>query len=70
MGKRHLSGGEKKWVAIARAVLKDVPILVFDDATSSLGGRPDSLNSCTKPKFDRSLSKFPGEMFQFVLIQN
>ena len=39
VGKRHLSGGEKKWVAIARAVLKDVPILVFDDATSSLGGQ-------------------------------
>jgi ABC-type transport system involved in Fe-S cluster assembly fused permease/ATPase subunit len=38
-----LSGGEKQRVAIARMVLKDPPILIFDEATSQLDSRTEQL---------------------------
>jgi ABC-type multidrug transport system fused ATPase/permease subunit len=55
-----LSGGERQRISIARALLKDPPILILDEATSAL-------DSVTEASVQRALSALMKERTTFVI---
>lgn len=57
---RSLSGGERQRLAIARAMLKDAPILILDEATSAL-------DNATEARIQRALNKLTKGRTTFVI---
>jgi ATP-binding cassette, subfamily B, beta-glucan exporter len=55
-----LSGGERQRIAIARAILKDAPILVLDEATSALDAE-------TEARIKRALDRLRSGRTTFVI---
>jgi glucan exporter ATP-binding protein len=57
---RSLSGGERQRLAIARAMLKDAPILILDEATSAL-------DNATEARIQRALKSLTEGRTTFVI---
>ncbi len=57
---RSLSGGERQRLSIARAMLKDAPILILDEATSAL-------DNTTEARIQRALNALTKDRTTFVI---
>jgi ATP-binding cassette subfamily B protein len=57
---RSLSGGERQRLAIARAMLKDAPILILDEATSAL-------DTITEARVQRALDRLTRGRTTFII---
>jgi len=57
---QRLSGGQRQRIALARAVLKDAPILILDEATASVDNETEAL-------IQKSLTKITKERTTIVI---
>ncbi len=53
-----LSGGQRQRLAIARALLKDAPILIFDEATSALDSQAEKQVQASLEKLQKNRTTF------------
>lgn len=59
-GGKNLSGGQQQRLAIARALVKEAPILIMDEATSSL-------DSISESHIKRAVKELQGEVTQIII---
>lgn len=59
---KSLSGGQKQRVSIARSVLKNAPIMIFDDSTSAL-------DLSTESKFFKALAQYNEHSTKIIVAQ-
>ena len=59
-GGHRLSGGQRQRIAIARAVLKDAPLLILDEATSAVDNE-------TEAALQRSISKISSDRTAIII---
>ena len=59
----NLSGGQKQRLSIARAILKNTPIILFDEPTSALDGE-------NQKKFLATIKQLKNDKIIFVIAHN
>ncbi len=59
-GGQNLSGGQQQRLAIARALFKNAPVLILDEATSSL-------DAMSENRIKTAISKLRGEVTQIII---